>query len=136
MRTAELDAAFRATTYRVRAPEGLFELRIGGPNPAFDDFLRRQRVSCWGMVTAYNPGGVRCDEDNPLFQRRLQERVQALGWPWLASSIYSDTGEWPVEPGFLLLQVNEDEVCRLASEFSQLACVCGDTGGVPRLIWV
>lgn len=132
---AAFDTAFRATTYRVETSEGVFELRIGWQNSAFDDFLRSQGVSCWGIVTAHNPGGVRCDDENPLHQKRLQERLQEHGWAHWPACNLADDHEWPAEPGFLLLQVSETEVCNLASEFFQKACVFGVVGSAPRLVW-
>jgi hypothetical protein len=50
------------------------------PDPAFDDFLRRQGVYCWAVLTACNPGGVRDDDGNRQCRLRLQERLQTLGW--------------------------------------------------------
>ena len=136
MRTEALDVAFRATSYRVDTAEGVFDLRIGRPDPAFDDFLRRQGVSCWAVLTACNPGGVRDDDGNRQRRLRLQERLQTLGWSFSLACNLADDRMWPEEPGFLLLQVSEKQVCSLASEFFQLACVCGDVGGAPRLVWI
>lgn len=136
MRTEALDVAFRATSYRVDTTDGVFDLRIGRPDPAFDDYLRRLGVSCWAVLTACNPGGVRDDDGNRLRQMRLQQRLQTLRWSYSIACNLSDDSTWPEEPGFLLLQVSEQEVRSLASEFSQLACVCGDVGGIPRLVWV
>ena len=136
MRTEALDVAFRATSYRVDTTDGVFDLRIGRPDPAFDDYLRRLGVSCWAVLTACNPGGVRDDDGNRLRQMRLQQRLQTLRWSYSIACNLSDDSTWPEEPGFLLLQVSEQEVRSLASEFSQLACVCGDVGGAPRLVWV
>lgn len=136
MRTEALDVAFRATSYRVDTADGVFDLRIGRPDPAFDDYLRRLGVSCWAVLTACNPGGVRYDDGNRLRQMRLQQRLQTLRWSYSIACNLSDDSAWPEEPGFLLLQVSEQEVCTLASEFSQLACVFGDVGGTPRLVWI
>jgi hypothetical protein len=136
MRTEALDAAFRATCYRVDTTDGVFDLRIGRPEPAFDDFLRRQGVSCWAVLTACNPGGIRDDDGNRLRLMHLQERLQTLGWSFSFASNLADDKLWPAEPGFLLLQVSEQEVRSLASEFFQLAYVYGEVGGAPRLVWV
>lgn len=136
MRTQALERAFRATTYQVETPEGIFSLRIGISNPAFDDFLRRKAVHTWAVITACNPGGVRHDQKNAQRQMQLRDRLQALGWFSLPASTLADDGQWPAEPGFLLLQIGEEEVSPLAAEFSQLAFVCGDRGTAPRLVWI
>lgn len=136
MRTPELDAAFRATRYLVDSAAGTFDLRIGVVNRAFDDFLRGQGVSCWGLVTAHNPGGVRCDEQNAARQRDLLCRLKSLQWRWLPACHVADDGRWPVEPSVLILQVGEAELGALASDFSQAAVVCGEVGFPPHLVWL
>jgi hypothetical protein len=135
MTAPELDAAFRATTYRVSTAEGVFDLRIGVANRAFDAFLRARKASCWGVLTACNPGAVRDDHENARRQQRLSERLLELGRPFLPACNLADDGIWPAESGFLLLQVGEQEVRGLAAEFSQLACVCGTIGEAPRLVY-
>ena len=136
MRTPELDAAFRATRYRVETAVGEFDLRIGVVNPGFDDFLRGEGVCCWGLLTAYNPGGVRCDDDNAALQRCLLQRLQQLGWRYLSAANYAADGCWPVEPSVLIVHIGEPELCALASEFFQAAVVCGEAGVAPRLVWL
>lgn len=136
MKTEALDASFRATTYQVETSDGAFALRIGVMHPEFDNFLRQRGVSCWGAITAHNPGGVHHKEGNAERQIRLLERIKELGWPYYSVCHIADDGRWPEEPGYLLLQANETEVCNLASEFKQSACVCGDTGAAPRLVWI
>lgn len=136
MKTNALDASFRATTYQVETFDGVFGLRIGVMHPEFDKFLRLQGVSFWGVITAHNPGGVHLEGANAERQIRLLERIQESGWPHLPASNIADDGLWPDEPGYLLLHANEMDVCKLASEFDQSACVCGDTGAAPRLVWI
>ena len=136
MKTAALDAAFRATCYRVDCAAGVFDLRVGVVNRAFDDFLRAQGARCWGLVTAYNPGGVRCDDQNAARQQALLRRIDRLSWLWLPACHLADDGRWPVEPGVLILGIGEAELCALAAEFSQAAVVCGERGEAPRLVWL
>lgn len=134
MSSDALDAAFRATRYRVESSAGIFELRIGVVNPPFDDFLRGLGVSCWGLLTAHNPGGRRRDDENPARQRLLLERVRALRW--LPAANVAADGAWPDEPSVLILQIDEPALRALAAEFSQLAVVCGEPGEAPRLVWL
>ena len=136
MKTAALDAAFRATCYRVDCAAGVFDLRIGVVNPCFDDFLRAQGVRCWGLITAHNPGGVRCDAQNAARQQALLSRIESSSWPWLPACHLADDGRWPAEPGVLILGIGEAALCALATEFSQAAVVCGERGEAPRLVWL
>jgi hypothetical protein len=136
MRTPALDAAFRATSYRVDDSRAGFDLRIGVVNPVFDDFLRARGVSRWGVLTAHNPGALCADADNARRQERFLERLRELGWTFLPACNVAADGVWPAEPGALILAVDEPALRALAAEFSQLAFVCGEVGGAPRLVWL
>ena len=136
MRKRALDAAFRATCYRVDCATGVFDLRIGVVNPRFDDFLRARDVRCWGLITAHNPGGVRRDAHNAARQQALLRRIDSLSWPWLPACNLADGGNWPAEPSVLVLGVGEVELRALAAEFFQAAIVCGEVGCAPRLVWL
>ncbi len=150
MSRAEFEAAFCATTYRVIVPGEDFALRIGVAAPAFDAFLLRLAAQqpasddepgettemCWGIVTAYNPAALLSEQDNCLAQERLLKRIKALGWFFLPASNLADGGVWPVEPSYLVLRADEQRMRVLASEFGQLAVVCGRTGSVPKLLWL
>ena len=136
MKDAGLEAAFRATTYRVDTGTEVFDLRIGQPNLAFEVFLSGRRVSSWAVVTACNPGAVRSDADNVLRQAQLRDQLRARGWSYCLACNVADAGNWPDEPGYLVLQISEPAARILAAAFDQRACVCGVTGSVPRLVWI
>ncbi len=131
-----VDAAFRATAYRVDAGEALYELRVGVSNEAFDACLRRRSVSSWALITAYNPGAMVSDAANQRAHRRLGDRLRALEWPFLPACNVPDHGVPPVEPGFVLLQVGESEARAVAAEFFQQAFLCGTIGNAPRLVYI
>ena len=137
MRTPELEAAFLATTYRVVAPELVFDLRIGEPDPAFAAFLQQRGVANWGIMTACNPGGRQTLTENAQRHAALQARLDTLGLHYLSASNHADSGRWPVEPGFCVLDASEETLCRLAAEFGQAAIVFGQTGQCRgQLIWI
>jgi hypothetical protein len=152
MSRAALAAAFQATSYRVETPEGIFSLRIGTPDPAFDAFLLRQAVAAsppagvdqragdaavgWSIVTAHNPGGQLGEDENRLRQDRLRQRILAAGWHFLPACNVADLNTWPVEPSFLLWPAEEEQIRSLAADFGQLAVVFGRTGSAPRLFWL
>lgn len=136
MQTNALDAAFRATTYRVTTPVGVFDLRIGQIDRGFDDFLCQRGASRWCIVTACNPGGALCAEGNPARHARFSQRLGESGLENFPACNIADDGSWPDEPGFLILNPSERQACRLAAEFAQLAVVCGACGAPPHLVWV
>lgn len=126
-----LAAAFRATTYRVDTDAGAFELRIGERNTAFATFLNNRCISRWAIVTACNPGARHCDAaHNAILQSRLRARLQADGWTpgrnLFPALNRANRGDWPDEPGWLLLGIGRARARALAQEFGQLACVYGE----------
>ena len=136
MRSRALEPAFQATTYRVETDDGVFNLRVGVANEAFDRYLHRHAVCCWAVLTACNPGAVCSDENNLLRHAKLLERVESSGYRHFPACNLADDDAWPAEPGLLLLQIDEMQVAGLAAEFSQLAFVFGNAGNTPRLVWL
>ena len=134
---AALDAAFRATIYRVEIPEGCFYLRIGVADPVFDDCLRARGVGNWGIITACNPRAARLSNDeNRLRQMQLRESLNGLGWTFFPACNLDPKGVWPPEPAYLILRMDETRFCALAAAYSQNAVVRGETGSPPCLLWI
>ena len=46
------------------------------------------------------------------------------------------SGDWPVEPGFVVVGVSRDEARVYAQRYGQLAFVYGETSGPAELVWV
>lgn len=133
-----LEAAFRATTYRVETPAGRFDLRIGEPLPAaFAGWLRAEEAAFWGIVTAHNPGARRLSAvTNRLADEALARAVATPPWRRYAALNLADGGDWPNEPGWLLLGGGQADLCALGRRFAQAAVVCGTSEGVPQLCWL
>lgn len=138
MKDTRLEPAFLATTYRVVTPAGIFNLRIGTPDAAFELFLRRQRAATWGIITACNPGGQLAPDAkaNDAATRMLAARIRANGWLGFPSINRADSRDWPDEPGYCVLNAGENDLRQLAEEFGQAAIVFAETGGdSARLVW-
>ena len=138
MENTTLEAAFLATTYRVVTPSATFNLRVGQPDLAFVLFLRRWRATDWGIITACNPGGrlVPDAKANAAATRELATRIRAHGWLAFPSINHADSGAWPDEPGYCVLNAGVRSLLELAHGLGQAAVVYGeiaDSGG--RLVW-
>ncbi len=133
-----LDAAFRATTYRVETPVGDFDLRIGGTNLGFSSWLKEQEASRWGLVTASNPGGKRLSfSENAARDAALRARIIEHKWQYFPASNHADSGGWPVETGYCILDADKEDLRILAAAFGQAAIVVGQgKDGDVRLVWV
>jgi len=134
----ELSAPFRATRYRVLVSESeVFDLRIDQLHPQFDDWLRRRGSACWAIVSAHNPQAcLLAADENALRHAALAAELQARGCAYLPAVNLADTGDWPPEEGFLLLDVSLAVATELAAAFVQAAIVFAQTGEPPRLVWL
>lgn len=133
----ELEAAYRATTYRVFLPGGAMDLRIGTASPALAAWLADNEVEDWAILTAFNPGS------QPLAAAANLERQSALEValleedfePFAGENVADDAG-WPAEETCFVPGMEADEAMAVAAGFGQNAIVCGGADGLPRLLWI
>jgi hypothetical protein len=133
----DLDAAYRATDYRVEhAPHGPFVIRVGEFSFDLEQLLFDEVEFDWAYLTACNPGSVPLpDEEN--FHRTMELRdVFRARWPrhYYGVSVGRD-GTWR-EPSFLVLGMTEDQAVEVARRFGQNAVVVGRMAETARLVWV
>lgn len=136
-KTTELEAAYRATTYRVFLPGGDCALRIGEANAALRDWLAAAGCQAFAIVTAYNPGS------QPTDAARNAERQAALECdllegnyePYVACN-EPDGDDWPAEESCFVPDLAPEDACALAADYGQNAVICGGADGVPNLVWV
>jgi hypothetical protein len=131
----DLEAAYRATDYTARTPDGLLTLRIGASSAALDRLLDARGVTSWAYVTAHNPGSApRPADENEARQRALREAVARAGYTFLEGA---GVGKgWPPEPSLLILGIAESDAAALGQRFDQLAIVVGRLGEPARLVWL
>lgn len=135
MKSSSLDAAFRATSYYVALPGGELELRIEREAPALSRSLAAAGASCWGIVTAENPGAQRTDADNAARTDALRRTLDEAGMRHYPTRHRSDAGDWPEEHGFFIPGASEAQLRQWAQRFGQAAFVAGSAAGVPSLVW-
>ena len=142
MNVKELLAAYEKTCFVVRptapgvvgAPPERFELYVGKFNPAFDAWTKSVGLSCWTLITAYNPGLVRPgDAANEAANLRLAERRKERGYRFVPAEGVGESG-W-TEPSFFVWHMTEKKGRALGLEFGQWAVVCGSPGCEPELVF-
>ena len=136
MSPVDLHTAYMRTTYWVEARSQPLALRIGENSRGLDLLLGRLGTSRWAFVTAWNPlSQLRSQWYNAQRQRALRRVVERSGWRWLRGLAQSDAGDWPAEPGLLLLGIGAQQARRLGRRFRQYAVVAGERGKPARLLW-
>lgn len=136
-KTTELDAAYRATSYRVLLPGGVAELRVGIANEALLGWLASAGCEQFAIITAYNPASLALsDAVNAARQSQLESDLHEAGFAVLPARNIPDAGAWPVEESCFVAGISAAEACTLAADYGQNAVIYGGPDGVPQLLWI
>jgi hypothetical protein len=134
---SELEALFRATTYRVFLPGGTCDLRLGEPSAVLSDWLETAGCQGFSIVTAYNPGGQAVSPNrNAEMQAQLECDLLEGNYEPFAGENVADDAQWPEEETCFVPDLAPEDACALAGDYGQCAVVCGGADGVPQLVWV
>ncbi|MEM9604637.1 MAG: DUF3293 domain-containing protein [Pseudomonadota bacterium] len=135
--TNPLEAAFARTVYRVQLPdEQMLAIRVGARHPLLDEWVRDYGLQSWCFITAWNPGAEQRDRRaNAKANVALFMELQGDGHPTVSASAQSRDGDWPAEPGFLVLGVSEADALGYAGRYGQRAVVFGTLGAEAGLRW-
>jgi hypothetical protein len=132
----ELDAFYRATTFKVYHPHGqTLSIRVGQRHSALDDVLP-QTCEFWAFLTACNPRSeVLPDTENAERMQSLLQDVVAQGRSFWSGLGVSDISDWKPEESILVLGMSKDEAHLLAERYHQNAFVYGERGEAAELRW-
>jgi len=137
MKDSTLEAAYRATTYRIFLPNGPLDLRLDHGDERLRAWLAATGCRCFAILTACNPASQPLDnEANAERQARLECQLLAADYEPFAAKNIADDGVWPVEESCFIPNLKPATARALAADFGQNAVVCGGEDGVPRLVWV
>jgi hypothetical protein len=136
-KTSELEAAYRATTYRAFLPGGICDLRVGEPCEALRCWLETAGCRQFALITAHNPGSVVVDEaSNAERQAQLECDLLEGNYEPYAGQNLPDAADAPVEESCFVPDLAPEDACALAEDYGQNAVICGGADGVPHLVWV
>jgi Protein of unknown function (DUF3293) len=136
-KTTELEAAYRATTYRVFLPGGGCDLRAGVASETLRCWLETAGVGEFAILTAHNPGAERGDEaGNGARQSQLECDLLAAGYePYAGENVAADGG-WPDEETCFVAGIPLAEAAALAVKYGQTAIIHGGSDGRPVIVWL
>lgn len=137
--TRPLQQAFEQTDYHIHAGDRRYTVAIGSPCPAA---LRRWlsahcRGPCAWIVTACNPRARLADADaNAQRQAAMTAWLDAAAFRHVPAENRARAGDWPIEPGVCLLDMDEGLARSLALRFDQTALVAVPVDAAVQLVWV
>jgi len=136
-KTTELEAAYRATTYRVFLPGGFADLRIGQVNETLNCWLETADCANYAIISAYNPGSQRVDAaKNAERQSQLECDLLEGNYEPYAGENVPDDDSGLLEESCFVPDIALEDACALADDFGQNAIVYGGADGVPGLVWI
>ncbi len=128
-------AAYLATDYRIRLPQGgVASLRIGAPPPSA--LLQLTQGAPWAVITAWNP---RSQPMSRACNRRAQHRLLAelRACPdirAIRAAVGVGAGGWR-ESSLLVVGADEAGLRALCARHGQHAFIAGEGATPPRLCW-
>ena len=136
-KTTELEAAYRATTYRVYLPDGRCDLHPGVASETLRCWLETAGATCFAVLTAYNPASLPLDEiENRSRQSQLECELLDSGYETYVGENVADDAAWPVEESCFVPDIAVAEAMALGERYGQNAVLCGGADGVPELLWL
>lgn len=123
--SAELRAAYKATTYRIeRSNSEVIGLKIGIRCPVADALLRTYGADQACFLTAYNPRSeVHSEQQNQRAQNRLESLLQRAGYQFIRGAGEGSDPRWKPERSVFIIGMSRYLGFRLARAFAQHAFV-------------
>ncbi len=133
------EAVYEQAIYEVMLEHETLTLRVG-----HYDALAEQKLAAetglereWFIITPCNPRSELAREELNLFYfNQLRYELDARAGQWIKALNRDPNGEWPDEPGFLVVDAERTWMMDMGRRFYQNAIVSAVKGEAPRLIWL
>ena len=133
--TPELLESYRNARYELHLSTGSVALQVDQPCSDLGGLLNSAGGSGAALLTAYNPGSVaRPESENLAAQEKLKLRLLREGHRLTPATAIDPAGQWPPEPGFLVLGISFADAMSAARDFQQAAFLWCNASAVPLLI--
>lgn len=128
----ELLQAYRDALYRVN---GELDFKVDQYSDQLQQLHAQHEAQHSHFITAFNPESKRLPaEENAARHARLGEKLKALGVKKMPAAGLDPEGEWPPEPGYLVLNMKDEDVVAFGREYQQNAVVRIGADGIARLV--
>jgi Protein of unknown function (DUF3293) len=130
-----LEGLYVATAFRVEAPDGHIDIRIGEKDAQIDALLSKLNAIEWAYITAWNPGSRPVPaEQNTLAHDKLLQIIRGRGFTYYEGDGIPDQEGWAPERSVWIAGIGRDEAVELGRRFGQNAIVVGRLVGVAELV--
>ncbi len=124
--------AYAATDYLI--PEAELRLTIDRRSRDLIAWLRRQQARRVAILTACNPRSRQLGKrENAARNAALAEELRAYGLRFLAALGQPQSGAWPAEASFAILDIGPAKLDALGRRWGQNAALLAGPDGRPRL---
>lgn len=133
------EAVYRKAEYQVMLPAAALTFQIGRYDEQAERLLRAETELQreWFIITPCNPRSELAREALNLFYfNELRYQLEASSSRWFKARNRDPGGEWPDEPGFLVIDAERPWIMDLGRRFHQNALVAAKLGEAPRLLWL
>jgi len=126
--------AYLETEYRIHGATPC-TLKVGAACPVLAELHKNHAVTESTFITACNPFSTLLNEtDNIERHAKLRQLLKQRGFAFLEGIGKHPAGDWPGEPGFLILGINLEAARALAGQLEQNAIIRNPADTVPQLI--
>ena len=127
--------SYRNACYELHLSTGPVVLKVDQPCHELGELLSSAGVSGAALLTAYNPGSIQHTfAQNDAAQRKLKLRLLREGHTLTPATAIDPAGQWPHEPGLLVMGISFADALSAARDFQQLAFLWCNASAVPLLI--
>lgn len=131
----QLSEIYSQAEYRILAQPS-FSVAIGCVSIPLHTLHKQCKVSCSAIITACNPLGQKVPKaQNKRAQQALRKDLLAVGFETIDTEGRDPNANWPVEPGYLIMDCSESQAVVIGIKFHQNAVVVIGENSVPTLVW-
>ena len=131
---SDLLQAYKDAVYRV---DGKFDFKIDEYCAELDNLHNTRGVAHSHFITAFNPASQRRPaEENAARHQELGARLDELSVERLPAAGLDPNGECPLEPGYLVFDLDAGSALALGADYGQNAIIAIGSDAVPRLVLV
>ncbi|SHH07482.1 Protein of unknown function [Hydrocarboniphaga daqingensis] len=133
------ESVYRKAEYKLMLDDTTLTLRIGQYDADAEQLIQRATglKREWYIITPCNPRSEQArSELNLYYFNELRYEVESRSGIWFQALNCDPSGEWPDEPGFMLVDADRVWVMDMGERFYQNALVTARVGEAPRLLWL